>query len=259
MFLLPFVVIKYCNSDYYGRCLRMEQEFKFNPINYAHLDKASLEKYIFEILIRNDAFLKEAKQRLTSNLTPGKADEDIEFFKKYKIFIFCKDKEKDLVIDNINITLPNAVSEVHILPRDNDIEDNEKVRHGYYSKGLHKDQVYEAMYLLLEDYDQDGYYPWGDTLLLRVNLERSKEEIEKNLEDILKTYKKRRTSSQRLDKWKYYIIVYDLRKKQMTFKEIADILSTAYPDNKNLFDERNVEGYYDKACKLISGEYKKYI
>lgn len=44
------------------------------------------------------------------------------------------------------------------------------------------------------------------------------------------------------------------------YPEIADVLKKAYPKDKNLFNERNIENYYKKAEKLIRlGDYKKYF
>jgi len=78
----------------------------------------------------------------------------------------------------------------------------------------------------------------------------------------------------RTDKWKYYLIVYDLKEKypDVSYEDIANILSEAYPDIKikkgkaikkvegsDFFTIKNCENFYKSALALINGDYKKYL
>jgi hypothetical protein len=107
--------------------------------------------------------------------------------------------------------------------------------------------------------DQNGYYPPGDTLLLAINLNMPKETIERDIQEILKIHKQRRKGTLKIDKWKYYIIVYDLRQKNIPYEEIEQKLSEAYSNNEDDFDIKNLKNYFERAVELINGDYKKYI
>jgi hypothetical protein len=82
----------------------------------------------------------------------------------------------------------------------------------------------------------------------------------------------------RHDKWKYYLVCYDLRARDnnMTYDTIANIMINAYEeiivnktiDNKrvkikepsySLFNPRTMENYFNTAFDLINGKYKKYL
>jgi hypothetical protein len=84
------------------------------------------------------------------------------------------------------------------------------------------------------------------------------------LADIAKILEKNKPRI-RQRKWKYYLIVYDLKKKfsdKISYDEIADILIEAYPDKaeaKSFDDERNIISWYTSAKSLINGGYKKYL
>jgi hypothetical protein len=137
----------------------------------------------------------------------------------------------------------------------------------YKSVGFQLDTTKKAEYLfdalfglgsVLSD-DRGTPYHHGNTLLLSINLNRTREEIEYEFNKVLELHKERRKGSIRMDVWKYYLIVYDLRKQGLSFNEITDELLKVYPNNRNLFEKRNIENYYHKAKKLIDSDFKKFI
>jgi hypothetical protein len=86
---------------------------------------------------------------------------------------------------------------------------------------------------------------------------------EKMLNDIAKILKKNKPRV-RQRKWKYYLIVYDLKQEsndKMSFDEIAEILIKAYHgDEAKLFTEtRNIINWYGKATSLINGNFLKHL
>ncbi|MDD4194970.1 MAG: hypothetical protein PHT96_00985 [Syntrophorhabdaceae bacterium] len=87
------------------------------------------------------------------------------------------------------------------------------------------------------------------------------EVLEKALLPAIRRYLKPAKTKLRTDKWKYYFIVYDLKKyyPEITYQEIANKLQDAYPEMKRIFDEKSSENYYKNALNLIKGGYKKYL
>lgn len=83
--------------------------------------------------------------------------------------------------------------------------------------------------------------------------------IERGLLPSIRNYLQPRKIRIRTDKWKDYLIVYDLKKEHLTYKEIADSIINVSPEKKRLFDEKNIENYYKNALELINGGYKKYL
>ena len=113
----------------------------------------------------------------------------------------------------------------------------------------------------------------------------NKDEIMIQLESIVRRFirsekkgleglKPRRRSNRRKDKWKYYLIAYDLKKNDpnLLSSDIGTILQEAYPeagsgvqsqgkpDEKDPWNEKNIENYIKGANLLIdSAGYKKYL
>lgn len=88
----------------------------------------------------------------------------------------------------------------------------------------------------------------------------------KLLTDISKFLDKQ-TPKLRQKKWKFYLIVYDLKqeyKNRISFDTISDILIEAYRDKdkslrKSLVVMRNMDNWYSSAESLINGGFKKYL
>lgn len=114
--------------------------------------------------------------------------------------------------------------------------------------------------LLGEPSDGTGLYPCGDTLLVAINLNRSRRDIEGEIKTLLDTHKQRKPGSYRPHLWRMYLVTYDLKKKNpnLTFDAIAGILSETF-DEEALLDARNIENYYRNAIDLIQGGYTKYL
>ncbi len=89
----------------------------------------------------------------------------------------------------------------------------------------------------------------------------SKKAGEQDLRDLVKAvrpYLQGKRIKRRDDKWKLYLIVYDLHEKErLTFDDISDILQETYGGNQT---ERDVERHYKEATTLIDKKkYKKYL
>lgn len=110
-----------------------------------------------------------------------------------------------------------------------------------------------------------------DRVYIAVSRKAGYESLKKDLMHVLKnSLMKDKKHALRDDKWKFYIIVWDLREEYgntVSYSDISDILSEAYPSVPRkkgpawagLFDARNCENYYENASALIRGGYKKYL
>jgi hypothetical protein len=99
-----------------------------------------------------------------------------------------------------------------------------------------------------------------DTLFLGISRNAKKELIMRHIEEILDLYLNPSRERMRIDKWKYYLICFDSRKHEYTYSAISEILIDAFPSNKRVLDEKNIENYWKQAHLLIDGgEYKKYF
>lgn len=115
------------------------------------------------------------------------------------------------------------------------------------------------------------------TLYFGVSRVGPKEKILNQISDIMDKFDLTRTgvnkkkSKLRLDKWRDYLIVYDLKPNNTPYRNIADLLQGAFPmkqrnnsenaiSNPSTYTERNIEDYWNKACSLIDFKgYKKYL
>ncbi|OGL47291.1 MAG: hypothetical protein A2W05_07340 [Candidatus Schekmanbacteria bacterium RBG_16_38_10] len=269
---------------------KKNKDFKFNHADYDYLDKASLEDYISEFLWRNDEFIKfciklyhyqknDKEYRL--NIYNVRA----ELFNKFKIYPYAVpllNKDKMAEFNNAKrpkVGLPPPVTAYRIFSGENDENKikskklSEKIKKyleqddwisalwcNHHLGKIHADDDVEGILeALFGNTGNDRYYAIGDTLLLAIHLDSTKEEIEKDIQKILSIHKQRRKGSQRPDKWKYYLIVYDLRKQDMSYETIEEILSNAYEEKEDVFDIENLKNYYKNALELINGGYKRYI
>lgn len=74
------------------------------------------------------------------------------------------------------------------------------------------------------------------------------------------------------DRWKYYLIIYDLKQNnslgRLSYEDIAYVMCNAYKKvrigkrtrmSADYFDKRNCENFYKGALALINGDYRKYL
>lgn len=241
---------------------------------YDRLNNATLAEWVSEFLSRNNEFRKDIQELHIDHDINRRIPLIKNIWKKYRVHIPFKSQINDRTI---NVRLLSNIKALRVLPKDIDendpriaklennlidyssenasIEGLEKEKHYHYVKGLNFDGIQQTIQVYL----LDGDFNNRDNLLLAIDLNQSKESILNELDEIFKIHKTRKQSSARTDKWKYYLIVFDLKKENYSYSEIADILIAAYPNNKNLFDDNNIIKYYDRVIKLISGEYTKYI
>lgn len=273
----------------FGKKMKKEKEIAFNPADYDYLDKAKVESYIIEFLLRNSEVMKDFKLLIDTSKedTADIKRKRLEVYKKYNIVYTGKYESPHdeaalaeyLRAKKIRLNIKPAAMAYRIFSEDNEEnrlkskalmekmikyhlqKDWTSVRccNNHLDKWHAEDDTEDILECLLGNIDVDGYYDIDDTLLIAVNLNKSKNEIEQEIEKVLRIHKQRKKSSVRTDKWKYYLIVYDLKRQNINYSQIADLLSRACPTKKHLFDERNIENYYKTALALINGGYKKYI
>ncbi len=100
------------------------------------------------------------------------------------------------------------------------------------------------------------------TIYVGISLTAKLQDIMTGLEPHLKTLLVRKTARIRaFDKWKYYLITFDLKQIDISYDDIANTLSEYYEASggQEVFDNRTVENYYKSALALINGGYKKYL
>jgi len=99
-----------------------------------------------------------------------------------------------------------------------------------------------------------------NTLFVGVSRTGKKDEIKKQLRSIVNNKVSSIKTKNRPEKWKYYLVTYDLKKREYSDSVISEILSKAFPGFKSLFDERNINNYWNQALALIDGKgYQKFL
>ncbi len=100
-----------------------------------------------------------------------------------------------------------------------------------------------------------------NTVFVGISKTAKKEIVMKELEAIFDKYSEPPKTKIRTDKWKYYLIVYDVMKTHpnITQEILADILSKAYPEYLSRVDAKNIGDFYKNALALINGRYRKYL
>ncbi|MEO5357141.1 MAG: hypothetical protein H7844_07575 [Nitrospirae bacterium YQR-1] len=107
------------------------------------------------------------------------------------------------------------------------------------------------------------FSPTGNHLVLKIDLTLPRKDIERQIKQHLDiNLFINKDSRKHIKKWKYYLIVFDLKKNGKSYSKISTLLMKAYSKDKNvvkLLDEKNIEHYYKEALELIESGYKEYI
>lgn len=103
-----------------------------------------------------------------------------------------------------------------------------------------------------------------DTILVRIDKKAKIKEVEEYLlPELRKHLKSSKPKIRAFEKWKYYLIVYDLKTRHpdWSYDDISDVLNDAFPPSKEymVLDSRTILNYYKQALFLLNGEYKKYL
>lgn len=103
-----------------------------------------------------------------------------------------------------------------------------------------------------------------ETIYIGISKKAKMADIEEGLLPIIKQYLEPVQQRIRLDKWKYYIVAYDLHEaEKMVYRRIADIFNKAYRNPQKTFtyyDEKDIARYHSEAVMLIEKDgYRKYL
>jgi hypothetical protein len=132
----------------------------------------------------------------------------------------------------------------------------EKAKKERLSKKSLGDNIDRWIYRALNIYERK----FGKGVVITVDTQRGKDEIKAELNSIIDAVVPRSGTKRRDDKWKYYLIVYDLKKTGLNYPEISLILSESFAEEKNLLDAKNVENYWKQAHFLIDEkQYKDFV
>jgi hypothetical protein len=99
------------------------------------------------------------------------------------------------------------------------------------------------------------------SVYVRISTQAREGDLKQLLKDV-KQYLSPKKLRVRDKKWKYYLIVYDLKEQHgYASNDIADILNSAFPKRHGeVYDETNIQYYYNQAIQLIDkGKYKEYL
>lgn len=104
-----------------------------------------------------------------------------------------------------------------------------------------------------------------DFIYISVSKDARIVDLKDNLLDEIAKIIKSKKPKLRTPKWKYYLIVYDMRRRQkaqISYDDIGGILIEAYPNDdkaKLFYSARNIENWNESAMLLINGGYKRYL
>jgi hypothetical protein len=221
---------------------------KFEPSDYDHLDGATLEEFVSEFLSRNDQFRRDCGM-LTINSHSFLSRYETALFQKYRVYLPSnlyteQELQEYSRARKLKVVLAPPV---RIL-----------LLHSNERKAF-SNQVTGLLDILFGEPKDDGTYPCENTLLMAVNLNRPKDDIENEIEWALNHYRPSLKSKLRTDEWKYFLIAYDLTEQGHTSAEAADIMGVHYPEDTGLFDVTNINNFRKHALELINGGYKRYI
>jgi len=263
-----------------------KKEPKIDRAEYDRLDGAILETFILEFLYRNETFMRDYNELAEAQWWGPQ-----EFYEKYGVYPGMPHTGSRLRLpqkadkpEMLKLYIPKAVA-VHVYHRGQEREGGaskqgakrDEADPGYVVyreiEGMSKKKsrtsggfASDVEWLLHKFWghpDPAGEYPCGDSLLIKLNAKYTAKENKKLVEAILKYYGGKKRPKTRMEEWKYYLIVFDLRKARqgLSYEKIATMLSEAYPEvaKKKSFDAKNCLNYDKQARLLIDRDYRKYI
>jgi hypothetical protein len=276
-----------------------EKEIKFSPADYDYMDNMELKGWIWEIIRRSSIFenhyrkianiLKDIKKTQSRELTHNSILEKEKgcnipcgytlnkFIKGINPHIFVKStviegyvffypKPQSKYIDTKQLFDTNGlyipgVSPVSILTHSRLFQ--------MFSGDVRPEKLGRFFFGYRDAHElEDKIYI---TLSKRTKIKFIKEKILPHLQKYFLIPAQPRL---RDDKWKYYLLVYDLKNKYpyASYDDISDVLSESYPNIKikrgkeikgikgyDFFSAKNCENFYKSALALINGDYKKYL
>lgn len=101
-----------------------------------------------------------------------------------------------------------------------------------------------------------------DTIFIAISTKAQKTDVMEELEDIVDQYVKPPKIKSRKDKWKYYIIVYDLMENvRLENSTIAKIFDKMFPKSGGMkYSKTEIDRWYSQAVLHIDkGRYKDYL
>lgn len=99
-----------------------------------------------------------------------------------------------------------------------------------------------------------------NTIFIGISRTGKIQRIREEIDLILKEYVKTAPIKERKDdKWKYYLIVFDMVQEGISYTDIITELKKAYPKHKRLFTKKNIGNYHKNAVDLNEGSYKKFL
>ncbi|MFC1549468.1 hypothetical protein ACFL4R_01195 [Nitrospirota bacterium] len=223
---------------------------------YDRLDNTTpLAEWVSEFLSRNDEFREDIRKHIirTGSVNFSKISLMENILEKYFVHIplFANEEQKLAFIEPETIHSIKLADPVNTIKLGDNLIEEIKDTNG---EVIHIHETDPLEYLLV-----GGAFPGNATLLLAVNLKRSKKDIKDKIDEILDNYIPKQ-SRKRDEKWKQYIITYDLKEKyKLSFNEIADLFLIKFPDDEKQYELKNIRNNYKEAVKLIKGGYKKYI
>lgn len=268
-----------------------KKQIQSNPvyIQYAYMDKMPLEGWIWEFIRRSKSYryeyekveeavrnsveeidkvinhFQEKVAQMNLNVHLHLNDEpNLNYFLKIKEGMYIPKPQAKYVDISKGIYI-KGTSPLEVASYEEYTEDEYMKQRRRVSEGCH---VFGEV--IFDEYEVDPAIPLvfdlavptpKDTIYVGISRKAKIADIEKHLFPILSDYLEPRKPKIRDDKWKYYLICYDLRKPKSKFSdvEIVKILADAYPKQKNLFKERNIDNYFMNALRLIEDGYKDYL
>lgn len=282
-----------------GKEKSKKQQFEFNPADYDYMDKMPLEGWFWEIIRRTEAYRLKYKELANAiqmkNISKANTLLNeiyrIGIFshrsihphgkKKYEKYFFLyrfskhwrsyhclpKPEIKYNIFLNIGWTpIINGLSPIICLNVDN----FEDLKESLFRSYVNEIDFLKAIYRKCT--------PDEDNLCVFIKTTANIKDIKRDLLPKIKGYLKPKKIRIRTDKWKYYLIAYDLKDRypQIEYENMPDLFLKAYPyieipklkdgkvekirtESANYFTPKNCEYFYKSALALIKGEYKKYF